>query len=356
MTIKDANWLALDTEFVREKTYYPKLCLLQVATKSSAACIDPIALTGAISPILDMIYDPQRVKVFHSASQDLEIFYLLKHTLPKPLFDTQIAAPLLGYDEQLSYAALVKQLTGKQLDKTHTRANWAKRPLSPDMIQYALEDVLYLAQIYPILKDQLDTLGRLNWLEEDFTELASAERYRNPPTKWHKFPHIDRYSLQEISAIQALFAWREQTAQTVNKPKSWVLDNKTIASIIQDKPNTVEAMQKTLGEKPLLTDLQASLLAAYQEAKTREPEALNLIKRTEKLNPTQTKLRQKLQSLARKRAADLNMNPERLTRRKDIDKFILGDPSSNWFKGWRWQALRDVLAPYTAEGQTNRSV
>lgn len=149
--IAQAPWLALDTEFLREKTYYPQFCLLQIATPEWVACVDPLSLTD-LKGLFDAINNPAIVKIFHSCRQDLEIFYQLTGTIPQPLFDTQIAAPLLGFQENPGYAMLVSSFLNINLSKAHTRADWSKRPLSEAEIQYAADDVIYLCKIYQIMR------------------------------------------------------------------------------------------------------------------------------------------------------------------------------------------------------------
>jgi ribonuclease D len=154
--LRGADWIALDTEFMREDTYYPRLCLLQLATSDTIACVDPLALTVAqLDPLLDLLYDPAIIKVFHACSQDMEIFHLLRNELPAPVFDTQIAAPLLGYPVQASYARLVEDVLQVRLEKAHTRTDWSRRPLSPEQLDYAADDVRYLGPLYLDLRRRL---------------------------------------------------------------------------------------------------------------------------------------------------------------------------------------------------------
>ena len=168
--MKQEPWLAIDTEFLREKTYYPKFCLLQIATLEWVACIDPIALADDLGELFTIINDPAIVKVLHSCRQDVEIFYQQSGKLPAPVFDTQLVAPLLGFQENTGYAMLVSGFLNINLSKIHTRTDWSQRPLSPDQIQYAADDVIYLAKIYQMILQKLRELGREDWLKEDFEQ------------------------------------------------------------------------------------------------------------------------------------------------------------------------------------------
>jgi ribonuclease D len=158
--LSGCHWMALDTEFMREKTYSPQFCLLQIATSDCVACIDPLAI-DSLDPLLDIIYRTDIVKIFHASRQDLEIFYNLRGAVPSPIFDTQIAAPILGQADQIGYANLVKALLSVDLQKTHSRTDWSHRPLSPEQLEYAADDVVYLAQLYKGMTEQLQESGEL---------------------------------------------------------------------------------------------------------------------------------------------------------------------------------------------------
>ena len=202
--IKKESWLALDTEFLREKTYYPKFCLLQIATPEWVACIDPIALPR-LDDLFEVLYNPAIVKVFHSCRQDLEIFYQSTGKLPAPIFDTQIAAPLLGFQDNPGYAMLVSSLLSINLNKAHTRADWSKRPLTEAQIEYAADDVIYLCQIYQIMVQKLTELGRIDWLKRDFAELTNPSLYTVAPEKaWFKIKGKNKLTGKQLSIIQTL--------------------------------------------------------------------------------------------------------------------------------------------------------
>lgn len=179
--IKGAGWIAFDTEFIREKSYYPRLCLVQVGVPGRLACIDPLALDD-LSPLLDVLYHRSAVKVLHACSQDLEIFFHLKGDVPRPVFDTQLAAPLLGLPEQMGYGNFVAEMLGLTLDKAQARTDWSRRPLENSQLSYAADDVRYLAEIYPKITERLSELGRLEWLNSEFAEYErpSATRTIRP--------------------------------------------------------------------------------------------------------------------------------------------------------------------------------
>ena len=185
--LQTAEWIALDTEFIREKTYYPRLCLIQIASKDLLACIDPLALPD-LQPFLDWLNDPKRLKVLHAAWQDLEIFHHLgRGQVPSPIFDTQIAAAVLGLGDQLGYARLVEESLGVVLDKSQSRTDWARRPLTTAQLDYAIDDVRYLRDVYVKMRHQLEKLGRLKWLDKPFQKLADPTTYAvDPRHSWER--------------------------------------------------------------------------------------------------------------------------------------------------------------------------
>lgn len=233
-----APWLALDTEFLREDTYYPKLCLIQAGDGRDNVCIDAVALdTAALRPLLELLHGSGFPKVFHAASQDLEIFVQLDGRTPPPLFDTQVAAALLGYGDQLGYAALVEKLLAVKLDKSLTRTDWSRRPLSAAELAYAADDVRYLGEIYPRLRDELAQRGRLTWLEEDCARLADPARYRNPPeAAWRRLKGLSRLAPPAQRAAAALAVWRERVAQERNRPRKWILDDDPLYRLAERRP------------------------------------------------------------------------------------------------------------------------
>ncbi|MEJ2116166.1 MAG: ribonuclease D, partial [Gammaproteobacteria bacterium] len=228
---QDAGWLALDTEFIREKTYYPNLCLVQIASAREIVCVDTIAI-NELSPLKELLYQPSITKIFHSASQDLEIFVNLYNAVPTPMFDTQIAASLLGYGEQVSYAHLVNEICGVELDKSLSRTNWENRPLSEKEIRYAVDDVKYLAKVYLHLKDKLSENERSHWAEFECNTLSALEKYKVDPEKiWKTVKGAGRLEPQQLNVLKQLAQWREYQAIAENKPRRWILSDKALRNL-----------------------------------------------------------------------------------------------------------------------------
>ena len=219
--LKRSDWLTLDTEFIREETYYPQLCLIQVATDDVVACIDPLAIDD-LSPLMEVFYDPAITKVLHSARQDLEIFQNLRGRPPENIFDTQIAATLLGQGDQIGYGNLAKAMLGVELDKAHSRTDWAKRPLSPEQLDYAADDVRYLRDIYKQQIQQLQEMGRLQWLDEDFAQLSNPALYEPPiADAWKRLKGLNRLKGVQLAIVRELAQWREELAKERNLPRRW---------------------------------------------------------------------------------------------------------------------------------------
>jgi len=236
-------YLTIDTEFLRDKTYFPKLCLLQMAGPNvDAAAIDPIDTTLDWAPIKALMANPKVLKVFHAARQDLEIFFHLDGVLPTPIYDTQVAAMVCGFGDQVAYNALVRDLTGKELEKNAQFTDWSRRPLSPRQIRYALDDVVYLRDVYERLNAQLSTKGRVHWVMEEMDYLAAPTTYQNPPEDAWKRIRIRSDRSDVLAVLQALAAWREREAVRKDLPRGRILKDETLADIAMYKPRDLESL------------------------------------------------------------------------------------------------------------------
>ncbi|MFA6052509.1 MAG: ribonuclease D [Methylobacter sp.] len=337
--IKKEPWLALDTEFLREKTYYPKFCLLQIATPEWVACVDPLVLPS-LDTLFEAIYSPSIVKVFHSCRQDLEIFYQLTGKLPTPVFDTQIAAPLLGFQENPGYAMLVSSLLNVNLNKAHTRADWSKRPLRAVEIEYAADDVIYLCKIYQIMLQKLAELGRAEWLERDFAELANPDIYRVTPEKaWLKIKGKNKLTGKQLSIVQALAEWREKTAQSEDRPKSWLLRDEILFDMAKLQPETVSELANVRGiNERAVSRYGQELCQLITAAKNRPPIPLNEKGRPAKKTQQQEAILDILTALVRIRAEENSLNPIILATRKDLEVLLFNDDDEcPLLHGWRFK-------------------
>jgi ribonuclease D len=336
--IKKEPWLALDTEFLREKTYYPKFCLLQIATPEWVACIDPIALPK-LDDLFEAIYNPAIVKVFHSCRQDLEIFYQLTGKLPAPIFDTQVAAPLLGFQDNPGYAMLVSSLLSVNLNKAHTRADWSKRPLTEAQIEYAADDVIYLCQIYQIMVQKLTALDRIDWLKHDFAELENPALYTVAPEKaWFKIKGKNKLTGKQLSIIQILAQWREKTAQSEDRPKSWLLRDELLFDLAKLQPETVVELANVRGiNERAVNRYGKELCQLITAAKNRPPLPLNEKDRPAKKTQQQEAILDILTALVRIRAEENSLNPSILATRKDLEVLLFNDDDEcPLLHGWRF--------------------
>ncbi len=336
--IKKEPWLALDTEFLREKTYYPKFCLLQIATPEWVACIDPIALPQ-LESLFDAIYNPAIVKVFHSCRQDLEIFFQWTGKLPSPIFDTQVAAPLLGFQDNPGYAMLVSSLLSVNLNKAHTRADWSKRPLTEAELEYAADDVFYLCQIYQIMVQKLTALGRIDWLKNDFAELTNPALYKvDPETAWFKIKGKNKLTGKQLSIIQTLAQWREKIAQAEDRPKSWLLRDELLFDLAKLQPETVQELANVRGiNERSVNRYGKELCQLITAAKNRPPVPLHEKDRSAKKSQQEEAILDILTALVRVRAEENALNPTILASRKDLEELLSnGDDECPLLHGWRY--------------------
>jgi ribonuclease D len=256
---RTAPWLAVDTEFVRVDTYYAKLCLVQVSDGRDAACVDTLGLD--LPPLWKLLHDPGIVKVLHSAAQDLELFVQHTGECPRPLFDTQIAMALLGHGEQIGYAGLVEKRLGIAVDKRLARTDWSRRPLPPAALAYAADDVRHLAELYPALRDELVTRGRLAWLEEECARIADPALYRpDPATAWCGVKGLGRMPAAAQHRAAHLARWREEEAMRRNRPRRWIVDDEILCRLAERMPQTAEDLAKIDGLPPKLRDRAGAAL------------------------------------------------------------------------------------------------
>ncbi len=243
----EAGFLAVDTEFMRDSTYWPKLCLVQVGTPDEAVGIDPLAPGMDLTPLFEMMKNEKVLKVFHSARQDMEIFYLLMDALPAPIFDTQVAAMVCGFGESVGYDTLVRKIDGARIDKSSRFADWSRRPLKQRQVDYALADVIHLRPVYEKLHRLLEVNGRSAWLDEEMAVLTAPKTYQLlPETAWRRLKTRStgpRY----LAILRALAAWRESEAQRRDVPRNRVIRDEQLFDIAAHHPAGAEDLARTRG-------------------------------------------------------------------------------------------------------------
>ena len=241
-----SSFVAVDTEFMRERTYWPILCLVQIAGPEEAAAIDALAPGLDLTPLLTLMADESTLKVFHAARQDLEIFVNLSGTVPRPLFDTQVAAMVCGFGDAASYETLVGKLAQASLDKSSRFTDWSRRPLTERQIRYALADVVYLRTVYEQLQQRLASNGRANWFAEEMAELSNSATYRSDPSEaWRRFRLRGRVDPRFFGVLREVAAWRETAARQRNLPRGRIMRDEAVLEIAAHIPKTIEALART---------------------------------------------------------------------------------------------------------------
>jgi ribonuclease D len=344
--MKSSPVICLDTEFHRESTYYSQLALVQVSDGENTLCIDPLALQD-FAPLLGLLGDPHILKVFHACQQDMEIFLNRFECLPTPVFDTQIAAGLLGYGEQIGYAALIKTILNIDIDKSQTRTDWMKRPLNEKQINYAASDVYYLAQAYQIMVEQLKKLDRLQWLQDDFDELSQPQQYRPEPMHmWKKVKGRQQLRGEQLAILQVLAAWREQTAQHRDRPRRHILPDEALIDMCKQKPGSGRAILalRSLQKCRISKDDAEMLSQQLQQARRLPRSEWPSLPKKQPLNVNQDALADCLQGLIKLMAAEHQINPTLLASRKEVEALVTGERDLPLLHGWRLShAGRQVL-------------
>jgi len=341
--LRNADWLAVDTEFLRERTYRARLCLIQVASAGIVACIDPLAL-DSISPLMGLLQAPAVRKVLHAARQDLEVFFDLEANVPAPLFDTQIAAAYLGHDDQIGYGALVQAVTGRVLEKTQTRTDWSKRPLTTAQLEYAADDVRYLRPVYAQLIEELATLGRRAWVDDDCARLTDPARYdTNPEHAWRRLRGGADLAPPQQQVLRALAVWRERTAQARDRPRAWIVRDEVLFELARRLPATHQALAAITGlDERTVSRHGAALLEAIDEGRRADP--VVVWERTLPLDRQQNDRVRQLMARVRELAQQHRLAPAVLATRRDIEKLVRGIDPAQLFTDWRAELLIPLVA------------
>lgn len=347
--IQHSTWLAIDTEFLRERTYFPQLCLIQIANDDIIACVDPLAIAD-LNPLLDLLYQPHITLVFHAARQDLELLYLLRKKLPQNLFDTQLAATILGDGDQIGYGNLVKQRLNVNLDKAHSRADWTQRPLSAEQLEYAADDVRYLRDLYHQMSAELEQQQRTQWLKEDFDALSEVDNYvADPETIWRKIRGAGKLKGIQLAVLQQLASWREQRAVDRNRPRRWILKDEVMLDLARFAPEKIDKLSQIRGLEARDIDRNGkAIIEVISQAKQIPPEQWPVLLKPEPLTNQQEALIDALMALLRKFCDDQSITPIAVASRKDIEKLVRGEKDLPLLHGWRFQIVGHHLTDFIA--------
>ena len=335
------DFIAVDTEFMRENSYWPDLCLLQVASADEAAAIDPKAEGISLEPLLDLLVDNEEVlKVFHAGGQDLEIVHNLTGKVPSPLFDTQIAAMALGFGEQIGYSNLVESMVGHSLDKGARFTDWSRRPLDKRQIDYAIADVTHLAAIFPKLVRKLVKTGRGAWLDEEMERLADPSSFAFPPEDAWKRLKLPSRNPQVLGRLKALAAWRESEARSKNLPRGRIVKDDTLNDLAGHPPKTQEDLGKVRGLSAgwRNNDIGARLMNALQKA---EPLEADELPAREPRRPGLTKdaalVSDLLKLLLKIRSKETGVAAKLIARSDELEALAAGVRDDlNILSGWRF--------------------
>jgi ribonuclease D len=335
-----ATWVALDTEFTRESTYYARLGLLQLATDDILTCVDPLAVD--VRPLLDVLDSPDMTKVLHAARQDLEVLYDMRKRVLTPVFDTQIAAALLGFPDQVGYGTLVESVTGVKLAKLHTRTDWERRPLTSEQLRYAEDDVRYLRDVYHKLARDLVERNRYAWLIEECQALTEPKLYENDPaTSYVRLKPGRPLAPVAQARLQMLAAWRESTAQRLNRPRGWIVSDLALIETARRAPQELQALER-------IPDLSPKQIAAHGDeilellARTPVPLAAPLWNEPLPLTPEEQRLTRLMLDHIDSVAKASGLQPGVIGGRRAVQALIR-DRAGALAKGWRWELVGSDL-------------
>ena len=342
----NSSFVCVDTEFLREKTYFPKLCLVQMATEDEVVIIDPLATSG-IGELADVFASRDITKVFHAGAQDIEIIYNELGIVPKPLFDTQIAATVLGHSLQTGLAVLVASICGVRLRKGDSFTDWQMRPLRDSQIAYAADDVNYLPRIYTYMLGELERLGRSDWLEADFNRLADLASYHvEDEQRYKKLKRVSQLNRRQLAAAREAAAWRERMAKQRDIPRRWVLSDEEIVEACKRDPKTLDDLLMVRGMKEHLPFRDARALLAcmrkgYDSPRETWPELGEKVKSEANVDS----LVDALSAIVRLRAREQDIAYQVLASHDDLVDVARGHDSAV-MHGWRRRIVGDELKAF----------
>lgn len=339
--LENDTFITIDTEFIRERTYYPQVCLIQVAGENTIGVIDPLPNGFDMAPLFAILKNPKIKKVFHSARQDLEIFYLMMKQLPNNIYDTQIAAMVCGFGESVAYETLVRTLVNKSLDKSLSLSNWAHRPLTKKQITYAIGDVVYLRDIYQKLSAKIEQKQRQSWIEEELAELLMEENYQ--PNLERQFGRLKLKTNQSDVVARAfeLIKLRESVASTEDRPRPAILRDELIIDLAHQNPANEKQLKKIrgLGDRLHRYDLGTKILKALSQADECSDEQLPKIPKKQAKPLTNPMVLEALKMLLKLVAKEQGVADRIIATSSDLERLIIQKETdqSHLLKGWRYE-------------------
>lgn len=336
--LSTSDFVAVDTEFLRESTFWPQLCLIQIASPEEAMIIDPMAPGIDLKPFWELMGAEHVTKVFHAARQDIEIVYARASLVPHPVFDTQVAAMVCGFGESVSYVNLVKNVTGVDLDKSSRFSDWSRRPLSEKQLEYALADVTHLRDVYRHLKADIDKAGRSEWLNEEMSILTDPKTYESHPEEAWQRLKLRVKNRKALAVLMELAAWRERLAQSQDVPRSRILRDEALYDIANQAPTSAEQLShlRTLSEGFARSARARDIIEAVKRGLARDMKSVPAVPRGAQLSAESTALVELLRVLLKASAARHRVAPKLIAGSEDLERIATeAEPDIAALKGWR---------------------
>jgi ribonuclease D len=339
------DFVTVDTEFMREQTFWPKLCLIQLAGPEDELIVDPLAKGIDLAPFYRLMADTSVTKVFHAARQDIEIIFIQAGIIPKPTFDSQVAAMVCGFGESISYVNLVRQIAGADIDKSSRFTDWSRRPLTPKQLTYALGDVTHLRTIYLKLKADIEAAGRMSWLDEEMSSLCDAASYETKPEEaWRRLKARVR-NRKGLAVLIELAAWRERLAQAQDVPRARILRDEALYDIASQAPTDVAQLGelRSLSEGFGRSARAKEIIEAVKAGLARDMKTLPQITTNTPLTPENAALVELLRVLLKGAAAEHRVAPRLIADTEDLERIAIEDePDVGAVRGWRRQLFGEA--------------
>ena len=341
---REFDAIAVDTEFLRERTYHPRLCLVQIATPRECVAVDPIVIDD-LEPLADLMADESIVKVFHACSQDMEVLLHTLGVLPNPIFDTQVAAAFLGERQQISYGGLVQSFCGVSLPKTESLTDWSRRPLTDKQIEYAIDDVKYLIVAYTEMMARLRELGRVDWVLDEIRPMMDETHYRADRREaFRRVKRINSCSRHQLGIARELAGWREDRAERRNIPRKWVMSDDTLLALVKRNPSTVDEFRGIRGTEQLSErDVDGALMAIRRGNRCPHDKLPLLVRGHHAISPELESVTDLMYALIRLVAERSGVATAVIASRDDLAEYVEHPEESRLRDGWRFELVGSRL-------------